>query len=407
MATGKPYISEGSTTGSASGGRDHGGPDARRGRAAQRRARGALEFTPSRRTSAPTDLGFAGPRHRRPRRAAADARQLRAPARTWRLLARSAARATASWRHHGARRRQRPRRRVRELDSAGLDDRDRPRAVAVFASAAALPDPRAGRRSWSPPLVVLADRRLGDRALAPRDRGGARAGAPLGRARAVARRGLGGGGGAAALGAALATAFPAPHVIVALEAEEGGGCATGRSAGGDAPVDRRRAGAIEIARLGFVCERAAPRARGATPSGLSSRRLDEALAAQARVGLRRADLTPRRAGAIGSVTLLLPRGQALDEADEALVAAHTDHAARALTRARRHEREHDVAVALQRSLLPEELRRSMGSSSRGATSRAASGSRSAATGTTRCAGPTASSTSPSATSPGAASRPPC
>ena len=35
--------------------------------------------------------------------------------------------------------------------------------------------------------------------------------------------------------------------------------------------------------------------------------------------------------------------------------AHAEHAARALTRARRHEREHDVAVTLQRSLLPDAL----------------------------------------------------
>ena len=59
--------------------------------------------------------------------------------------------------------------------------------------------------------------------------------------------------------------------------------------------------------------------------------------------------------AIGSVTLLLPDGYTLHEADEALVAAQADHAAERCTRARRYEQEHDVAVALQRSLLPDEL----------------------------------------------------
>ena len=66
----------------------------------------------------------------------------------------------------------------------------------------------------------------------------------------------------------------------------------------------------------------------------------------------------------------------------------------ALTRARRFEQEHDVAIALQRSLLPETLpddRRA--STSPAATAPAASGSRSAATGTTPCAGRTGSSIS--------------
>src|SRR5262249_15451208 len=58
---------------------------------------------------------------------------------------------------------------------------------------------------------------------------------------------------------------------------------------------------------------------------------------------------------IGSSTLLLPAETRLSDADEALVVAHTEYATRALSRARRSEREHDVAVALQRSLLPAAL----------------------------------------------------
>jgi len=41
---------------------------------------------------------------------------------------------------------------------------------------------------------------------------------------------------------------------------------------------------------------------------------------------------------IGSVTLLLPQDEVLHDTDEALVAAHTDYAARALSRARHSER---------------------------------------------------------------------
>ena len=57
---------------------------------------------------------------------------------------------------------------------------------------------------------------------------------------------------------------------------------------------------------------------------------------------------------IGSVTLLL-RSTKRPRTDQALVTAHTDYAARALGRARDSEREHDVATALQRSLLPDKL----------------------------------------------------
>ena len=82
--------------------------------------------------------------------------------------------------------------------------------------------------------------------------------------------------------------------------------------------------------------------------------MDDELAAQ--VGsLYALPLLTRAGRPIGSVTLLLPDEQPLDRTDEALVAAQADHAGRALTRARRYEQEHDVAVALQRSLLPETL----------------------------------------------------
>ena len=50
------------------------------------------------------------------------------------------------------------------------------------------------------------------------------------------------------------------------------------------------------------------------------------------------------------------RDRPLDDADESLVRAQADHAARALAHARRYEKEHDVAVALQRSLLPRSSR---------------------------------------------------
>ena len=59
--------------------------------------------------------------------------------------------------------------------------------------------------------------------------------------------------------------------------------------------------------------------------------------------------------AVGSVTLLLPDEETLTRTDETLIAAQAEHAGRALTRARRYAQEHEVAIALQRSLLPETL----------------------------------------------------
>jgi serine phosphatase RsbU (regulator of sigma subunit)/anti-sigma regulatory factor (Ser/Thr protein kinase) len=59
--------------------------------------------------------------------------------------------------------------------------------------------------------------------------------------------------------------------------------------------------------------------------------------------------------ALGAAVLLLPREGRLRPHQAALVAAHCQQAASALERAHRYEWEHDVAVRLQRGLLPERL----------------------------------------------------
>ena len=157
----------------------------------------------------------------------------------------------------------------------------------------------------------------------------------------------------AALGSSLATAFPRAHVVVALQDDDAGRFTVWTFGGGDAgPLDRRHAGARRdrSARLPLA-RRSASRSR--RPSAPSSRRSTRA-SADARLGLRAADaLCSRAHDRLGD--LLLPQDEVLHDTDQALIAAHTDYAARALGRARHSEREHDVATALQRSLLPDEL----------------------------------------------------
>ena len=62
-----------------------------------------------------------------------------------------------------------------------------------------------------------------------------------------------------------------------------------------------------------------------------------------------------RGPCIGALVLLFPDERALDEQERALVAAHAEQTTQALVRARLSERDHLVAVELQRSLLSRDL----------------------------------------------------
>ena len=157
-----------------------------------------------------------------------------------------------------------------------------------------------------------------------------------------------------ALGASLATAFPRAHVIVALPDDETGRFTVWTFGGGDAgPVDRRVPGLAEIARLGYL-SRSPLRITQPAAVGTVLSQLREPLVPEP-ASIYALPMHSAAGRTIGSVTLLLQQDEVLHDTDEALVAAHTDYAARALTRARHSEREHDVATALQRSLLPDEL----------------------------------------------------
>ena len=113
---------------------------------------------------------------------------------------------------------------------------------------------------------------------------------------------------------------------------------------------------------------------------------------------------PIVAGTAGAIALLTDAA-VLEASEWALLGAFADQAARALERARAFEHEHELAVRLQRSLLPTGCRARRASASPATTSPAATRSRSAATGTTPSSGRTGSSSSASATSAAAASAP--
>ena len=159
----------------------------------------------------------------------------------------------------------------------------------------------------------------------------------------------------AALGSSLATAFPRAHVSSRSRTTTAGRFTVvdvRRRRRRPARPAARRARRDRSARIPVSARRSG--SRSPRPSAPSSRTLDEDARADARLDLRPADALGSRAhDRVGDAPAPARRGAPRHR--QALLAAHTDYAARALGRARHSEREHDVATALQRSLLPDEL----------------------------------------------------
>ena len=157
----------------------------------------------------------------------------------------------------------------------------------------------------------------------------------------------------AALGAALSTAFPHARVIVAVREDDRSDLTV--SAFEPEGADRLASddpSVVAIAALAYEATDhvALSGAELAPVLGQSITELKPAIHSLYGLPLRTEAGRPA-----GSMTLLLPDDRPLEAAEESLLLAHAEHASRALDRARRHEREHDVAVALQRSLLPDAL----------------------------------------------------
>jgi serine phosphatase RsbU (regulator of sigma subunit)/anti-sigma regulatory factor (Ser/Thr protein kinase) len=160
-----------------------------------------------------------------------------------------------------------------------------------------------------------------------------------------------------ALLGSLATAFPSACPMVAIEVDDGLGLRlAGASDNALEPIlAANEPVLVHAAELAY-----ASRGPVAITSEASLRErlptLQGALAGHVR-SLYGVPLIARngRGPCIGAVMLLFPDDRALDEHERAFVAAHVEQTTQALARARLSERDHSVAVELQRSLLSRDL----------------------------------------------------
>lgn len=152
--------------------------------------------------------------------------------------------------------------------------------------------------------------------------------------------------------AALSAAFPGATVLVALEGDTGPGLEIVAVHGPSQEAAKASTAAFLAAPV-RAYESARP-VKIETEAALAARLPDvyERLAAEVR-SLVVVPLIVRGGRPIGSLALYFPDERGLDAKERTLVAAHADQTAQALARMRRYEREHEVAVSLQRSLLPE------------------------------------------------------
>ena len=201
------------------------------------------------------------------------------------------------------------------------------------------------------------------------------------------------------LATALATEFPASSALVVIDEgaeENGGSVAVTRGSESSIGIDDRTATAIAQA-IGdtggspLVLE---------TQQSLHSRLASLGVAVVSGRSLYGVPLVDRSGSVEGAAALAFGTQHALSDTDLTLLRAHADQVAQALVRVRRHEQEHDVAVLLQESLLPDELPDVDGVRLGPTTAPAWPGRMPAETGTTSSAGPTASPTSRWATWPG-------
>ena len=155
--------------------------------------------------------------------------------------------------------------------------------------------------------------------------------------------------------AGLADAFPGALCIVALEAADGHGLALSGSADGVFPSTEAARDIVvaQAATLAYDSGSAIvigkePELRAALP-GVHTALLGAAHSFYA------TPLVTRGGSRLGALCLLFAHTHPLDESEQAQVAWYAEQAAQALDRTSAFEREHEVAVRLQRSLLSQQL----------------------------------------------------
>ena len=162
------------------------------------------------------------------------------------------------------------------------------------------------------------------------------------------------GAAAGALAAALAAGQPEALAVVGLPEEGNPGLTLAASRGTTVPaLDRGRESLLEPAAAAYESGEAL-QISGQTE--VADRFPDLQRDSARHVGaLYAAPIVGSSGRRLGAVLLLFESPRRLGENDRAQIAAHVEQAVQALARTLRQEREHEVAVELQRSLLPEEL----------------------------------------------------
>jgi serine phosphatase RsbU (regulator of sigma subunit)/anti-sigma regulatory factor (Ser/Thr protein kinase) len=156
------------------------------------------------------------------------------------------------------------------------------------------------------------------------------------------------------LAAALASEFPKASAIVALSP-------VGKGESGQATVAHGSRSSFTGLDEGVALSIAERIAHAGAPVGLGTsselqelESLPDAPLSRAR-SLYGVSLQDEGQAHLGSAALLFAVEHGLESHELTLVQASADQVAQALARVRRHEREHDVAVLLQQSLLPDQL----------------------------------------------------
>lgn len=156
------------------------------------------------------------------------------------------------------------------------------------------------------------------------------------------------------LATALATEFPASTALVVIDdgsGSHGGTVTVARGSESSIDLDDPTATAIAQA-IGDTAER--PLVLESHQS-LHARLAPLGVAVVGGRSLYGMPLVDQSGSVEGGAALTFGTQYAVSDTDLTLMRAHADQAAQALVRVRRHEHEHDVAVLLQESLLPDEL----------------------------------------------------
>ena len=155
------------------------------------------------------------------------------------------------------------------------------------------------------------------------------------------------------LAAALATEFPASSALVVIgEATDLHDESVTVARGSESPLNLDDHTAASIAQA--IVDSGAPLALETHPS-LHSRLASLGVAIDGGRSLFGVPLVDASGSVEGAAALVFGTQYAVSSTDLTLLQAQADQAAQALVRVRRHEQEHDVAVLLQESLLPDEL----------------------------------------------------